>query len=178
MKLIQAMKKIKDLQMKASDLRTKVKDNCAHLDYEKGEYGDEQQKVVDGWLQAHEDIMKEILKLRVAIQKTNLATEVEIDFSDAGGKKCTKSIAAWIHRRRDLAKTSRDMWASLTDRGLQEGVLRPTTDKGEPVKVEVIRYYDPQERDKRLELLRSEPLIIDSTLETVNAVTDLVESDE
>jgi hypothetical protein len=44
------------------------------------------------WIQAHGDIMKEILKLQIAIQKTNLLTPVTIEI---GGKQVTKSIAFW-----------------------------------------------------------------------------------
>ena len=40
--------------------------------------------------------------------------------------------------------------------------------------VRVRRYYDPAQRDEKLELYRSEPSTIDATLEVSNAVTDLI----
>ena len=170
MKLIQAMKKCQDLAIKANDLRSKIGEHCADLTLETPAYPD-QRKKIDEWLQSHSDILKEILSLRVAIQKTNLATNVTIEL---GGKQVTKSIAEWIHRRRDLAKLERDAWAKLGDRGLKEQNVQ--TSQGGPVtEIRIRRYFDASERDTKMELYRSEPSIIDSTLEVVNATTDLTE---
>lgn len=169
MKLIEAMKKLKDLNVKAEDLRKKVSLNCADLSMETPMYGADQKATVDGWLQGHSDILQEILKLRVAIQRTNIATAVTIE---VGGKQVSKTIAEWIHRRRDLAKLDMDMWAKLGDRGLKEQNIQ-TAPGGPVTEVRVRRYYDPKERDAKLELYRSEPSIIDATLEVVNATTEL-----
>lgn len=170
MKLIQAMKQIKDLTRKAEDLRGKVSVHCAHMSYETPTYGDKQREQVREWLQAHTDILKEVLRLRVAIQKTNLQTTVKIEI---GGVHVEKSIAEWIHRRRDLAKLDMEAWSKLTDRGLKEGQAKNSM--GEVFDAKIVRNFDPLERDKKIELYRSEPSTIDATLETVNAVTDLIE---
>ena len=170
MKLIEAMKKIKDLQRKAEDLRGKVGQNCAHLSVETPVYGDKQRDQVREWLQAHGDILKEILKLRKNIQRTNIMTDVTIELSD---RMVTKTIAEWIHRRRDLAKLDEMMWSMLTDRNLKEGVASDS--QGQKIEVKIVRNYDPAERDRMKELYRSEPSRIDATLEVVNAVTDLME---
>lgn len=170
MKLIEAMKKCKDLARKAEDLRGKVSVHCAHMSFETPTYGDKQRDQVREWLQSHSDICKEILRLRVAIQRTNLQTPVKIDL---GGVSVEKSIAEWIHRRRDLANMDKEAWAKLTDRGLKEGVGKNTL--GESFEARIVRNFDPSERDKKLELYRSEPSTIDATLEVVNAVTDLIE---
>lgn len=171
MKIIQAMKKVKELLVKAEDLRKKVGNNCAHLDMDKPEY-DNPKQTISGWIQAYEDILKEVLGLRIAIQRTNLQTMVEIEL---GGKTVKKTIAEWIHRRRDLAKQQMSIWQSLTDRGLQSGFRKASTGEGDSVRVEVVRNFEPTVRDEKVELYRSEPMTIDSTLEVVNAVTDLVE---
>lgn len=39
----------------------------------------------------------------------------------------------------------------------------------------LVRYFDPVERDNRVSMYREEPGLIDSTLEVVNATTDLLE---
>lgn len=169
MKLIEALKQIKDLERKADDLRHKVSQHSAYLSHETPMYKD-QKKQVSEWIQAHSDILKEILKLRVGIQRTNLETKVDIELD---GKVVTKSIAEWIHRRRDLAGDELRMWRSLTDRGLKEGTMKQSTDQ--LLEVKIIRCYDPEERDRASELFSSEPITIDSKLEIVNAVTDLVE---
>src|SRR5689334_161771 len=100
MKLIQAMKQLKDLGIKATDLRAKIAQFSADLSFETPMYPDQKAQISE-WLQAHSDVLKEILRLRVAIQKTNINTPVTIEL---GGKQVVKSIAEWIHRRRDLAK--------------------------------------------------------------------------
>lgn len=169
MKLIQAMKQTKDLQRKADDLRKLVSIHCADQTIETAMYPDQRKQVAE-WIQAHSDVVKEILRLRVAIQRTNLATPVTIELE---GKQVTKTIAEWIHRRRDLAKEEQMMWVGLGDRGLKEGFTK--TSQGQEIEVKIRRYFDPAERDRRLDALRSEPLIIDSTLEVVNAITDLME---
>src|SRR6267154_3329727 len=102
MKLIQAMKQLKDLAIKAEDLRGKVAKFCADLTMETPTYPDQRKQVSD-WLQSHGDILKETLRLRVAIQRTNLATPVTIELD---GKQVTKCIAEWIHRRREIGRAS------------------------------------------------------------------------
>lgn len=170
MKLIEAMKQIKNLQRKRDDLRGKISTQCAHLSFETPTYGDKQRDTVRGWVQSSEDIGKEILRLRVAIQRTNILTMVKVEL---GGVTVEKSIAEWIHRRRDLAKADEQTWAALTDRGLKEGTGKTTT--GDTFEAKIVRNFDPAERDTKLELFRSEPMTIDSTLEVVNAITDLIE---
>lgn len=169
MKLIEALKKIKELQKKAEDLRGLVKDNCARSSLETDKYP-EQGKKVAGWIQAHSDILKEILRLRIAIQKTNLETMVEIEI---GEKVVKKSIAAWIHRRRDLATEELKIWNCLTDRRITEGQTKGPS--GDVIDIKIVRFYDPTERDNKKSLYQSEPIIIDSKLEVINAITDLIE---
>ena len=72
------MKKIKDLGAKAGDLRDKVQKNCVRLSIETELYPDTKGWVTE-WIQAHHDLVKEILSLRTAIQRTNLATKVAIE---------------------------------------------------------------------------------------------------
>jgi len=168
MKLIEAMKKEKQLLEKATDLRQKIRDHSAFLDFETPVYPD-QQAQVSGWLQSHSDVLKEVLDLREGIQRTNLQTMVTIDIN---GKAVTKSIAAWIHRRRQLADLEQQAWQGLTDRNLKEALLRESTGKEREIKI--VRCYDPKERDSKTEVFRTEPTTVDATLEVVNATTDVV----
>lgn len=171
MKLIEAMKLIKELQIKREDLVAKVKQHCADLDFETPLYTDPKRQVSE-WIQSHSDVCKEILRLRTAIQKTNISTKVKIEI---GGKSVEKSIAEWIHRRRDLAGFELAMWSALGDRSLREGAMPSSQPGGQPREVKIRRYFDPVERDGKIELYRSEPSIIDRTLEVTNATTDLEE---
>lgn len=175
MKVIEALKKTKELQEKAEDLRDKVANHCAHMSYETPVYPD-QKKQIREWMQSHSDVVKEILRLRLAIQRTNLATDVTIELD---GKQVTKTIAEWIHRRgtngMGLAYLEAELWRKLTDRGLREGHLPTSQPSSEGTEAKIVRCYDPAERDDKVYLYRNEPQIIDRTLEVVNAVTDLIE---
>lgn len=169
MKLIEAMKQVKALIIKADDLRKKIALHSAHLSIETPVYKD-QAKQVREWLQSHEDIMQEICGLKYNISKTNLGTLVEIEL---GGKKVKKTIMEWIERRRTLAPMDLQAWSALTDRNLREGNI-PSSSPGEPTKVIIMRCYDPVERDAKRLLYTEEPGMIDRTLEVVNATTDLL----
>jgi len=169
MKLIEALKAVKELQRKAEDLRRKIALYCAHTNIEKSTYENQTEKISE-WLQGHSDLLKEILKLRLAIQYTNLVAECSIDI---GGKTVHKSIAAWIHRRRDLADFEKEAWERLSDRGLKTGFL-PSSQGAEPQKIEPVRHYNQEERDRHVDMFAEEPHLIDSRLEVVNATTELV----
>ena len=171
MKIIEGLKKVKDLEKKANDLRHKIGRHCALSSLQTPEYGDRQQAQVSEWLQAHRDVVKEILNLRVAIQRTNMITNVVVEL---GGKSVTRTIAEWIHRRRDLARLDYEAYSMLTDRGIaEEGWARDPS--GDQVQVKIVRFYDPAARDKMLEEFASEASLIDGRLEIANAVTDLID---
>ena len=173
MKIIEAMKKCKDIARKRDDLVAKIKVHCAHLSHETPAYAD-QKSVVAGWVQSAADSNKEILRLRIAIQRTNLATPVTIALNDEDPPlTVTKTIAEWVLRRRELAAQDAKIWATLGDRGLKEGTIQNS--QGQAQEVKIVRCYDPVLRDVALEVFRSEPSRIDAALEVVNAVTDLQE---
>lgn len=169
MKLIEAMKKIKDLKRKADDLKEKVGQYCADIDCEAPTYPD-QRKQISEWLQSHGDVIKEISDLRFRIQKTNLETPVTISFDS---KYVTKSICEWIHRRKDLAKEEEAIWKKLHDKGYKETYANKLSTNSPEIIIKRRLYFDAAERDKKIELYRSEPSLIDSTLEVINATTDL-----
>lgn len=170
MKIIEGMKKIKDLNQKFQDLTEKIGMYSAHMDYERPYYGDEHAQKIKDWVQSCGDMIKEISRLRTAIQRTNIQTKVTIEI---GGNSIEKTIAEWIHRRRDLATMEQSIWAKLTDRNLKDGSIKQTD--GAIMKTQVVRYYDPLMRDLKIEMFRSEPNLIDGKMEVVNATTDLIE---
>jgi hypothetical protein len=171
MKIIEALKKIKDLRRKADDIKDKIQKHSADLDCETPAYPDQRRQVAE-WLQSHGDIIKEIAHLKTSIQRTNLATMVTIPLGDNHVKKC---ISEWIDRRKELAKLQEDVWRILTDKGLKETYQSQLTPNSPATMVKKRLYFDPAERDKNVELYRSEPSVIDSTLEITNAITDLIE---
>lgn len=169
MKLIEAMKEIKALKLKAEDLRKKMAQYCAKASFETNTYPD-QAAQINEWMQSHRDTLKRIARLHTSIQRTNLNTPVAIEID---GESISHSIAEWVIRRRELAPLEYSAWQSLTDKGIREGQIKQTD--GTFVDIKIVRFFDPATRDRYTELFRSEPGLIDRTLETVNAVTDLLE---
>ena len=121
-------------------------------------------------LQAVYDLGQDNIALHTAIQRTNLVTYVPIEI---GGKTITRTIAEWVLRRRTYAHLDLSVWSMLTDRSIKEGPIA-VPGQTEKVEVKIVRHFDPKERDARLALYQSEPYLIDSKLEVVNAVTDLI----
>ncbi len=172
LKLIEGMKALKRLTQKVHDLAEKIKANCALLEDEKPPYPD-QTGTVAGWRQSAVDTLAEIARLRMAITRTNLATAVPIDF---GGTIVTKPIAYWVARRRELCGLETTIYRALSDRGLKPRAYQKDG-TGEIGVYQIVRFFDPAARDKRLEILRDEPGLIDAALEMANAMTDLIFDD-
>jgi hypothetical protein len=169
-KIIEALKKIKQNKEKVEDLQEKIGSVCANLSFETPLYGSETGTKIKEWLQSCQDLSQENVRLLVAISRTNLVTPVTIEL---GGKRVTKTIAEWIWRRREYARLDLSTFAKLTDRGLKEGASNTST--GVPMEIKIVRHYDPQTRDAAMAIYQAEPHEIDSTLEVINATTDLIE---
>ena len=168
MKIIEALKSLKDLQNKANDYVKKCSQFCADMDYENPVYPD-QKAQLNSWIQAHRDVLSEISRMRYCIQRTNISTKVRIKIGD---NEIEKSIAEWIYRRKDLANAEKGMWTVIGDRGLKDAKVQFSNEVRD---AKVRRYYDPVLRDKKVMELSSEPSLIDGKLEIVNATTDLME---
>jgi hypothetical protein len=169
MKLIEAMKKIKGNRQKIADLQEKIAKNCAQLSHETSPYDDPKSKVRE-WAQACDDLSRETVELLTRISRTNLATNVTVEIS---GKPVVKPIAEWIWRRREFAMIDLKTWRHMNDRGLKEGQMQSST--GQPIDVKIVRNYDTELRDKKMDEYSSEPRDIDSALEIANAITDLLD---
>lgn len=170
MKIIEAMRGIKSLVEKQTGLLDKIKKHCADTDNVQPIYEttEKQQSKMNEWMQSHKDTVKEIERLRLGIQNTNMQTLVKIDL---GGVTVEKPIAAWIHRRRDLSAMEMSAWRSLHDEHLQGGTIQ--TPEGTLKAVNVRIYFDKDKRDNKIEELRGEPHQIDAALEIINATTEV-----
>src|SRR3990167_5790535 len=95
MKIVEALKLIKDLSRKADDLQKKVAAHSADTEDQTPVYQNQASQISE-WIQAHGDILKKIIELRIAVQRTNLATSATIELD---GKQVIKTLAEWILRR-------------------------------------------------------------------------------
>lgn len=168
MKLIEALKRVKANDEKIEDLREKIQEHCSYNSLSTPVYGEKQPEKVNSWLQSCLDLSQENVSLWCKIQKTNLETDVTIDIC---GEHVTKSIAAWILRRREYANKDFASVVTLKD-NCRDGVVNID---GNNVKVTVVRCYDPEKRDELKNKYRTELSLIDSALEIANATTDLIE---
>lgn len=172
MKIIEAMRKIKTLDERLSGLVIKIREHSSDNGEGEPVYITVQDQVnkIKEWVQCYKDTVKEIERLRVAIQRTNIAVEVPVTMSDDSIVK--KTIAAWIHRRRDLSKKDAHAWEALRCPHKPRAVLE-TDGKGACINPR--RYYDMNGRDSMLAILQAEPNCIDAALEIANATTDIIE---
>jgi len=170
MKIIEAMKRVKANKEKIQDLQTRISQVSANLSYETPVYGTDTPAKIKEWAQSCEDTAQDNVKLLTAISRTNLQATATIVL---GGVSVTKTLAEWIWRRREYAALDFKTWQGMTDRGLKEGKGGSST--GIEIEIKIVRHYDPKLRDEKLAMYRSEAHEIDSTLEVINAVTDLVE---
>lgn len=169
MKIIEALKQAKDLERKTKDILDKIQKYCADMDYETPVYQD-QRGQVSQWLQAYRDICREIGRLKFCLSRTNVSTQVKIVID---GNEVTRTITEWIERRKKLCTMEREAYKALTNRNLKD--IRVQQSAGQIVEAKVRYYYDPLLRDKMVDILSSEPSLIDSKLEIINATTDLIE---
>ena len=179
MKIIEAMKQVKDLLRKAEDLRGKAAKHAADMTIHKPVY-DNQHEIIAGWIQAHHDIMLEIERLRTAITRTNIQTDVTIEIGD---KKITKPISAWIQRRKDLAAFDHKAWMMLGElerRGdVKEATIHAPGGTGEyNTEIHVRRYYDPKEGYQAMDVAwRSDEFMLEPQRITVHVGATGIEGD-
>lgn len=171
MKIIEALKTIKLNRQKIADFQQRISKLAATTNLETPQYGEDQKKQVEALVQSCHDLGQDNIALTIRIQKTNLATPVSIDLGD---KTVTRTIAEWVARRREYAGADFTTYSMLSDRGIKEGHIA-VPGQTEKVEIKIVRHFDVAARDAKLDQLRAEPILIDSALEIINAVTDLHE---
>jgi hypothetical protein len=170
MKLIEALKKVKALDVKQSDLIMKIKGLSANMSMEDTGYANPK-TTVTGWLQAIQDINLEKEALLERISYTNTMTRISIEID---GRMLTKSITAWIARRSKGLAMEQSAWATLTNKGLKAALVKVQGSE-DSVMNSVVLNFDPQQRDTKLAGYAAEMTQISSALEIHNATVDLLE---
>ena len=91
-------------------------------------------------------------------------------------KVCHEINRAYCHAIGDDSQLSWDQapeWQRQSAiHGVEFSLAHPT---GTPVEIKLVRHYDPVKRDRMVAMYKSEAHEIDSALEVINAVTDLIE---
>lgn len=169
MTITEAMKKLRVIEKRMADNIKSITTYASSVSTEKPLFENEavQKKEVAGLIQANDDLLSEYLHLKKRIEATNLQITAEI-----GGVKYLISDLLVIKRK--LANIMVNTYRALDD---SVGEQRKASSGAGPdgSRPHVVRYYD--ERVKNEGLRRWQDLYdnIDSRLETINALTDLVE---
>lgn len=169
MKIIEALKELKLNLKKIDDITKRIALNSARKSFETSPYPDPAKQVID-WLSSIKGLSQRNAELTLAIARTNAATMVTIELQ---GVAVTKSITEWIYRRKVGSVVELKAWAALTNRNLKDEQIRQTD--GTILDSKVALHYDQAQRDTIVDALTAEPTLIDTRLEIVNAVTELME---
>jgi hypothetical protein len=168
MRIIEALKKKKANLARMTSILGLVKINSAALSSTVSGYKDPVAQL-QSWVDEYNSLVNENEELLHRVHETNLSTLVTITI---GGNTITQSIDRWIYRRQAGIDAQSALYAGMTDCGLRASLVPQPT--GEAIHVTVVRFFDPELRDRKLSELQSEPYAIDSALEIINATTDLV----
>lgn len=169
MKLIEAMKRLRVIEKRIGGNSTSITLYASSVSTEKPLYETEsaQRAEVMSFIQSSQDLLAEYLKLKRKIEETNLRTIVEI-----GGIKYAISDLLVIKRKMAnlMVRTYRALNEEQGDKRKVSAGLGPDGQRPHTV-----RYYDEKEKNEGLRHWQDLYDNIDSRLETVNALTDLVE---
>lgn len=173
MKLIEAMKRIKVIEKQIASNSGRISEYAAIVSTERPAFGteDAQRKEIRGLIQSSEDLLLEYLRLKSAVLKTNLVTTVAIQ-----GRNY--SVADLLVLRRGGAKLMKQTYASLSTQNADHRlglVGRASVAQTGEKSPHVERMYDEKEKHAGIQKWQDLEDEIEMRLETINAVTDLVE---
>lgn len=171
MKLIEALKNLKTIEKRIHKNAEQIGQYAAYVSVEQPAFETEerQRQEVASLIQANADLEKEYLRLKVAIEVTNLRTTVTIN-----GK--TNSISELIAIRRGVGKfrerTYQALNASSALQRMQQSYNKGIDAQNPP---RVVALYREEDKIKALREWEEFTSAIDGKLEVVNAETDLIE---
>ena len=173
MKIIEALKELPLIDKKLEKNRQSLAEYASSVDG--GTTGntlkfptkEEQTAEVAALIQSSQDLVSRKAKLRRALAITNAKVKVSI------GGLPEKSIIEWIEYRQKGAEALRACYSSLSDNAAASKLNTFKFDGTQGVRIQ--RHYDEAVRNKLLEGVFDLPTKIDSTLELINAITDLIE---
>lgn len=171
MKLIEALKNLKTIEKRVEKNCAQITEYCAYVSVETPHFEtqEKQTQEVASLIQANRDLTTEYLRLKSAIEVTNLNTSVTI------GER-THSVSELVTIRRVCGKFVANTLNALTPRiattRLQQAFNRPGgINITEPPKV--IAAYREEDKNKALREWEEFTSSIDGRLEVVNAETEL-----
>jgi hypothetical protein len=167
-KIIEVMKNLKVIEKRMVANREKISKYAAIVSTERPVFDteSEQKKEVASLIQANMDLIVEYTKGKLLVDKTNAATIVEIN-----GK--SYSISELLLLKRKLAQEMIMTFGSLNDNQATMRLRNAQTVDGKVP--QVIRMYDERAKNEGTSFWQELYHTIDSRLEVINAMTDVVE---
>lgn len=169
MTVTEAMKRLRIIEKRMQANCVSISTYSSSVSTEKPLFETEtiQKKEVAGLIQANGDLLNEYLYLKKRVEETNLRTTVEI-----GGVSYIISDLLVIKRK--LAQTMVRTYRALND---EQGERRKSSTGIGPdgASPHVVRFYDEKVKNEGLRKWQDLLDNIESRLETINALTDLVE---
>lgn len=172
MKIIEALKELPLIDKKLEKNNALIVSYAASVDAGTVHNGlkfasvEEQTNQVAALIQSSEDLVARKAKIRKALAKTNATMVVAI-----GAK--TKTITEWIEYRKGGLAALQSAYSRLKDDHVANEVRNVKFDGTQGIKI--VRHYDEANRNAKLNEILELATKIDTTLETVNATTDLIE---
>lgn len=170
MKIIEAMKRLKVILKRMQDNAQQVAVYSSILSTEKAHFGseDDQKKKVKSLVQANTDLAMEYLKLKSAIERTNL--EVRVTMPDGGNYSISELLVIRRVLAQPMVNTYNAMSTASADQRAKSGFGRT----GEGAMPTAVRMYSEEERNAGIARWQELYSAIDARLEVVNATTDLM----
>lgn len=168
MKMIQALKTLKQLLIRVKNNERRLLTQCQQMSREP--LPGDPKKEVATLHQGIRDTLREFERLSAMIQFSNASTYLTIDIP--GGGEVRKTVSEWLSRRQRTLEIDAAVYQQLASK-LQS--LHPDTIvvEGDTVLNSPETNYDAEEYSVRRGNLEEERLAIDAALEIHNAVTDL-----
>ncbi len=169
MKIIEGMKELKLLRKKMNKNRELIQKYASQVSTEKTYFESKQAqtKEVKSLLQSNADMCATYMALKVKIEKTNLATEINF-------KNKTHTISELLMYKRvlgtEIIQTYKSLNSQAGDHSLRS---RFAGVSGKDAQIE--RFYSESEKNEQLEYWSDFIDSIDGRLEVVNATTDLID---
>ena len=169
MKIIEALKNLKTIQKRIEKNCAEITQYCAYVSTEipAFETEDKQKLEVNARIQANMDLESEYLRLKRAIEQTNLAVKITI-----AGR--TYTITELISIKRVLGRYHTATYAALNPQAAMNrlnDVYRKGVDAVNPARV--ISLYKEEDKNKNLREWEDFMSQIDGKLEVLNAETEL-----
>lgn len=163
MKIIEGLKKIKQLDRKIEKNNERIKKWCSFLQHPGDAPATYDADDIRKMMQQSADWAAEKARIRHALHRTNIETSVEFDgkIYSIDEMLCLQNIT--LPQKLNQLK--------LLRREEKGGSWRAKDDKD----AKVIMQYDPKERDQAIADIEDALVRLDETLDSVNMNTDLVE---